>query len=155
MLKSTEYHKLSSSSETVSFPSLEEAVVPRPTVDGGRRGQSTARVPLPIKSPCSLSCWAELLLQAQAGHKPALMPHKFLTRLLLHGAGTWFKLLSQQIALKPSGSQQVRPPQLSELSIHSFISTKLLQTNLAPSALGGQWRYRARLCKSKDLSQGV
>lgn len=62
----------------------------------------------------------------------------------------WFKLLSQHTALKPSGSQQVRPPQLSELYIHSFISNKLLQTNLAPSALCGQWRYRAWLCKSRD-----
>lgn len=55
-LESTEYHKLSSSSETVSSPSLEEAVVPRSTAHGGRQGQSTVRVPLPVRSPCSLNC---------------------------------------------------------------------------------------------------
>lgn len=68
---------------------------------------------------------------------------------------TWFKLLSQHTDLKPSGSQQVTPAQLSELYIHSFISTKLLQTNLALSDLCGQQRYHAWLCKSRDLFQDL
>ena len=53
-LKSTEYHRLSSSSEAVSSPTLEEAVVP--TADGGRQGHNTARILLLVRSPCSLSC---------------------------------------------------------------------------------------------------
>lgn len=101
-LKSTKCHKLSSSSEAVSSPSLEEAVVLRPTADGGRQGQSTARVLLPVRSPCSLSCETELLPQAQAGHKTALTPDKFIIRLLFRGIDIWFKLLSQHTALKPS-----------------------------------------------------
>lgn len=56
-LKSMEYHKLSSSSETVSFPSLEEAVVwKRPSADGERQGQITVRVLLLVRFPCSFSC---------------------------------------------------------------------------------------------------
>lgn len=106
-LKSTEYHKLSSSSEAVSSPGLEEAVVLRPSADEGRQGQSTVTVAPPARSPCSFSCWAELLPQAQAGHKT---PDKFTIRLSVRGADTQFKLLSRHIALKPSGSQQVRPP---------------------------------------------
>lgn len=75
-------------------------------------------------------------------------------RLLLHGAGTWFKLLSQHTALKPSGSQEGQTTV--QWALHTVPhSTKLLQTNPAPSALCGQWSYCACLWKGKDLFQDL
>ena len=154
-LKSTEKHRLSSSSETVSSPHLQEAVAPRTAADGGGQGQSTARVPLLIRSLAALAARQNSCCRPRAAHKTALTPDKFIIRLLLHGADPWFKLLSEHIALKPSGSQ--KSDHCGSVS-YRFIPSSVpyaFKTNLAPSALCGQWRYRVWLCKSRDLSPGL